>query len=78
MKGVVDMSTRKKMDYVVEVLESNGVKCRVHDYLFFFTLETIYNGRFLAFDVTRKGIHKTEASDLINQAESLCKVICGM
>ena len=72
------MSTRKKMDYVASVLESNGVKCRVHDYLFFFTLETIYNGRFLAFDITRKDLHKCEVADLTKQALSLCKVICGM
>ena len=72
------MSTRKKMDYVVEVLESNGVKCKVYDYLFFFTLETIYNGRFLAFDITRKDIHKLKVSDLTKQSLSLCKVICGM
>lgn len=75
MKGVVDMSTRKKMDYIVKVLEIHGVKCKVHDYLFYFTLDTIYNGKFLAFDVTRKDIHKLKVTDLTKQALSLFRVI---
>lgn len=72
------MSTRKKIDYVVWALESNGVKCKVRDYLFFFTLETTYNGRFLAFEVTRKDLHKLEVSKLNNQAVSLLRVIRGV
>ena len=77
MKGVVAMSTRKKIDYVVEVLESNGVKCRVHDYLFFFTLDITYNGRFLTSYITRKKLHKIEVADLNNQALSLFRVLRG-
>lgn len=71
------MSTRKKIDYVVEVLEIHGVKCKVRDYLFYFELDTMYNGRFLAFDVARKDLHKCEVADLTKQALSLFRVIRG-
>ena len=77
-EGEVDMSTRKKMDYIVSVLNAHGVHCKVYDHLFFFTLETTYNGRFLAFEVARKDIHKLEVSHLTEQALSIYRVIHGM
>lgn len=71
------MSTRRKMSFIANVLNARGVQCKVYDHLFFFTLETTYNGRFLAFEVARKGIHRLEVSDLTAQALSLYRVIRG-